>query len=44
MIDELFDLLLRLLGDRENDEDIENELKVIKREKLKYDLKRLRRK
>lgn len=35
MIDELFDLLLRLLGDRENDEDIDNELKVIERETIK---------
>ena len=35
MIDEIFDLLLRLLGDRENDTDIDNELKVIEREKIK---------
>ena len=35
MIDEILDFLLRLVGDRENDEDIDNELKVIEREKIK---------
>lgn len=40
MIDEVFDFLLELLGDDVNDEEIDNELKVIEREKIK----RLRRK
>lgn len=35
MMNKIFDFLLRLLGDSENDEVIDNELKVIEREKIK---------
>ncbi|HVB66163.1 MAG TPA: hypothetical protein VND01_00540 [Candidatus Acidoferrales bacterium] len=44
MINKIFDFLLGLLGDIENDEEIDAELKLMEREKLKIKLKLLKRK
>lgn len=45
MIDEIINFLLGLIdGTYDNDEDINAKIKMIELEKLRYDLKRLRRK
>lgn len=43
MMDEIFDFLLELFGDRENDEDVELKIKEVEKCKLDYELKKLRR-
>lgn len=45
MIDAILNFLLGLIdGTYDNDEDIDTKIKMVEREKLRYDLKRLRRK